>query len=198
MAEPTDSPPPARADARRNREAILEAGAALLAVQPDAGLGEIAKAAGVSRATIYRHFPDVDALRAALVDEAQGVGRSLLRERLPPMLGAKSTTPTADELLDLFREALPIEHRWTKMMAAEPMPDADFIEAFAPVGRALVKRGQTRGDFRADLDVDLVCEALITLAMFAVRKVHGEGLSVDRALEVVRIYLDGMAPAGRR
>lgn len=197
MGDVPNSAPRIRADARRNRDRILEAGATLLAVDSEASLGDIARAAGVSRATIYRHFTDVDALRAALLEEAEEVGRSLLRERLPPMLGAQSA-PTADELMALFREALPIEHRWTKLMASEPGPDKEFIDAFAPVARALVRRGQTRGDFRTDLDLDLVSESLITLAMFAVRKVHGEGMPVERALEIVRIYLDGMVPSNRR
>lgn len=186
-----------RADARRNRDRILEAGAALLAINPQASLGDIAQAASVSRATVYRHFADIESLRAVLVEEAHEVGRDLLRERLPPMLGSTEGS-VAEELLDLFRTALPMEHRWTKVMAAEPTPHAEFIEAFAPVGRALIKRGQARGDFRTDLDVDLVCEALITIGMFAVRKVHADGLSPDRALEVMRLYLEGMAPAGRR
>jgi len=194
--EDTTSAAP-RADARRNRDRILEAGATLLATDPSVGLGEIAQAAGVSRATIYRHFADVDALRAALFTEAEEVGRTLLREHIPPMLG-NTESATATEFLDLFRTALPMEHRWTKMMASEAHPDAGFIESFGPVARALVKRGQAKGDFRADLDLDMVCDALIALAMFAVRKVHADGVPVDRALDILRPYLDGMAPSLRR
>jgi TetR/AcrR family transcriptional repressor of mexCD-oprJ operon len=198
MPEPRDPcAPTPRADARRNRDRILQAGAELLAENSAATLGEIAQAAGISRATVYRHFTDVDALRAALLDEAQEVGRELLREHLPPMLGPTGSA-TADELLDLFRTMVPMEHRWTKMMAGESHPDDAFIESFAPVARGLVKRGQMRGDFRADLDLDLASEALISLAMFVVRKVHGEGVDVDRALGVMRIYLDGMVPRRAR
>lgn len=186
-----------RADARRNRDRILEAGAALLAADPQASLADIAVAAGVSRATVYRHFPEIESLRAALVDEAEEIGRDLLRERLPPMFGT-AAGPIVEEVLDLFRTALGMEHRWTKMMAGEPDPNADFVAAFAPVGRAVIKRGQARGEFRADLDVDLTCEALIAIGMFAVRKVHADGTSPDLALEPMRMFLDGMAPSNRR
>jgi AcrR family transcriptional regulator len=56
---------PQRADARRNRERILEAArAAFRARGPDASLEEIARGAGVGIGTLYRHFPN----RHALVD----------------------------------------------------------------------------------------------------------------------------------
>ena len=57
---------PQREDARRNRERILEAAGLLLAQSPSAHLGDIATAAGVSRSTIYRHFPNRESLIAGI------------------------------------------------------------------------------------------------------------------------------------
>lgn len=45
-----------RADARRSRAAILDAAFDVLNADPDAGLGTVAKAAGVTRQTVYAHF----------------------------------------------------------------------------------------------------------------------------------------------
>ena len=45
-----------RADAKENMERIVQAAMELLRAEPEAGLEEIAAAAGVSRSTIYRHF----------------------------------------------------------------------------------------------------------------------------------------------
>ena len=54
----------ARADARRNIAAILDAAEDCLVRNPEATVAEIAKAAGVGRVTLYGHFPT----RADLVE----------------------------------------------------------------------------------------------------------------------------------
>jgi AcrR family transcriptional regulator len=57
-----------RADARRNREAVIAAARQLFADQGlDAQMPDVAKAAKVGVGTVYRHFPTKDDLIAALV-----------------------------------------------------------------------------------------------------------------------------------
>lgn len=56
-----------RADARRSITAILDASVALLGRQPYASMEEIARAAGVSRQTIYTHYPSRDVLVRAVM-----------------------------------------------------------------------------------------------------------------------------------
>jgi AcrR family transcriptional regulator len=61
---------PLRADARRNRERIVEAARAVFAHQGgEAQIDDIARAAGVGVGTVYRHFPHKDALLGELVTE---------------------------------------------------------------------------------------------------------------------------------
>ncbi|MEU4520908.1 helix-turn-helix domain-containing protein [Amycolatopsis sp. NPDC024027] len=64
-----------RADARRNRDQILAAAKAIFAASgPDAPMEEIARAAGVGVGTLYRRFPDRDALiRAVAMDNFERV-----------------------------------------------------------------------------------------------------------------------------
>ena len=59
-----------RADARRNREAVIAAAKKLFADQGlDAQMPDVAKDANVGVGTVYRHFPTKDDLIGALVAE---------------------------------------------------------------------------------------------------------------------------------
>jgi AcrR family transcriptional regulator len=60
---------PLRADARRNLELILEAARAAFAERGlDVGVEEIARRAGVGKATFFRRFPSKDALILAVLE----------------------------------------------------------------------------------------------------------------------------------
>jgi AcrR family transcriptional regulator len=72
-----------RADAARNLNAVLETGARLLADDPGASVAAIATAAGVDRRTVYRQFPNRDALLCAVFHaKLDAVDEVLTRSRL--------------------------------------------------------------------------------------------------------------------
>jgi AcrR family transcriptional regulator len=59
-----------RADARRNRERILQAAAEVFGEQGvEAQMDDVARRAGVGVGTVYRHFPNKDVLMGELVKE---------------------------------------------------------------------------------------------------------------------------------
>ena len=99
--------PRERADAARNRERIVNSARALFAERGAANvsLDEVARAAGVGKATLFRRFGDRQALFLALLDEHERD----LQERLlrgPPPLGPPAEPRArlhafADALLDL-------------------------------------------------------------------------------------------------
>ncbi len=97
---PGQAPTRERADARRNRERVLRAARDLLATDPvGTTMEDVARAAGVGKATLYRRFPDKAAIAAALLDEHERA----LQERLlhdPPPLGPGA--PPAERLAAFY------------------------------------------------------------------------------------------------
>jgi AcrR family transcriptional regulator len=67
-APDTQTPKPLRADARRNRERIIEAARTVFAERGvEAQMDDVACEAGVGVGTVYRHFPNKEALLGELV-----------------------------------------------------------------------------------------------------------------------------------
>ena len=64
--QPAAVPETRRADAERNVLRIQEAAIRLWAEEPNAGVADVAAAAGVGRATLYRHFPTRESLLEAI------------------------------------------------------------------------------------------------------------------------------------
>jgi AcrR family transcriptional regulator len=102
------APPAERADAARNRARVLAAAAELFRSREDpraVTMDDIARAAGVGRATLYRRYPDVGSIAEALLGEDERE----LQERL--MRGAPPLGPGAPpaERLAAFYAAM-VEH----------------------------------------------------------------------------------------
>src|SRR6478752_6584685 len=72
-----------RADADRSVLAIRQAALEALASDPDASMAEIARRAGVVRATIYAHFPTRESLLDAVMEDATGQVAQAIREAEP-------------------------------------------------------------------------------------------------------------------
>jgi AcrR family transcriptional regulator len=94
---------PLRADARRNRDALVEAAAKVFAVSGvDAPIKDIADAAGVGVGTFYRRFPKrSDLIFAVLrfeVDSCAGAAESLATQYAP----FEALTLWIDRFLDLI------------------------------------------------------------------------------------------------
>ncbi|MGH2985273.1 MAG: TetR family transcriptional regulator [Solirubrobacterales bacterium] len=83
-----DSPRPReRADAARNRARVLEAAARLLAESDgrELTMEQVAAAAGVGKATVYRRYPDVPSIALALLDEHERELQDELLRGAPPL-----------------------------------------------------------------------------------------------------------------
>jgi AcrR family transcriptional regulator len=140
---------PLRADARRNRERVLEAGREAIAEHGlDAQMDDIAARAGVGVGTVYRHFPTKEALLEALVGErwrtlAEGAGPAF--EADDPWEGLKDF---------LWRSARMHEQNraWCQLAAAATFEyGRDEQQELIHVTGELVKRAQKAGLVRPDL-----------------------------------------------
>ncbi|MGM7647801.1 TetR/AcrR family transcriptional regulator [Nocardia sp. JW2] len=95
------APPPERTDAARNRAKVLAAAADLFATRDPrtVTMDDIAKAAGVGRGTLYRRYPDRNAIAVALLDEHErAIQEQLLRGEPPLGPGA----PPAERLAAFY------------------------------------------------------------------------------------------------
>jgi AcrR family transcriptional regulator len=63
-----------RADARLNRQAVIDAAVELLTADPEASIQEIADRSGLGRTTVYRHFANREALFEGLIEEVLSEG----------------------------------------------------------------------------------------------------------------------------
>src|SRR5437763_16968657 len=72
-----------RADAERSISSIIDAALEALASDPDASMAEIARRAGVVRATVYMHFPTREALLDAVMEHAVAEVAEATREADP-------------------------------------------------------------------------------------------------------------------
>jgi TetR/AcrR family transcriptional repressor of mexCD-oprJ operon len=138
-----------RADARRNITAILDAALTCLSRDPDVSIGEIAKAAGVGRVTLYGHF----ASRAELVDAAFA---RILQQADQALAAVDTSGDPRHALTDLIASSWRIVARFRALLvAAERELPAERIRAHHDQAlrhiRTLVARGQRDGVFRNDL-----------------------------------------------
>jgi len=151
-----------RADARRNRERILEAAREVFAAQGiDAPMSAVARRAGVGVATLYRRFPTRDGLAAAAFAEQLDLCAAAFDEALADpdpghglyaLLEKVCTTQVTDRgFASVFRDQFPsaLDHGHERDCAEERLT-------------LLVQRAREAGQLRDDFD-----PADITLLLLA-------------------------------
>jgi AcrR family transcriptional regulator len=142
-------PRPLRADARRNREAILKAARKVFARDgAGAQMDDVARRAGVGVGTVYRHFPTKEALLDALVADRVTQLAAFLAEALEdedPFRGLRNALGRGAELASRDRATTELFTRRGPQVAGAPFDDM--------LGRTeeLVRRAREAGQVRADL-----------------------------------------------
>lgn len=176
---------PMRADARRNAEKVLAAAREAFAEGGEStALEQIARRAGVGIGTLYRHFPNRQALLEALyVKEVEEVSRSASEletadpwdalngwfERLIGYLATKRAL--ANELLNYLDQDAPL---FQECRAA-------LYEAGSP----LLERAQAAGAVRADVEFSDVMHMVVGIAKIPTTE-------PGQTDHILRIALDGL------
>lgn len=154
-----------RSDAAKNRTALLDAARAELHRDPDASLDTIAAAAGLTRRSVYSHFPSREALIAELA--AHGAAR---------VAAAVDAIHDADPVLDLALVGRlvwdDVEHvrAMTRSVVRGPLREQILSGSLGPVHTRIVtdvELAARTGAGRTDLQPEVVAR-LIEGAAFAV------------------------------
>jgi len=181
-----------RADAARNRVAIVEAAREVFAEQGvDAPLDEIARRAGTGNATLYRRFPTrgdlVGAVFAeAMVEHLQAVEAGLADA--DPWRGFASYVEAVGAMQARDRGIADLV-----TMDLSPAPEIEELRSRAFDGLVrLVDRAHTAGVLRADFTTEDVVLLLMANAGL-VERTHGIG--TEASARLVHVLLDGFRAA---
>ncbi|MEV5010264.1 TetR/AcrR family transcriptional regulator [Streptomyces sp. NPDC056159] len=142
-----------RKDARRNKEALLDAAAAVFVTSGvEAPVRDIATKAGVGLGTIYRHFPT----RADLIIAVYRHQVDACAEAGPTLLAASPTPHAAlGRWISLFVDFLATKHGLAAVLqsdnAAFDTLHAYFLDRLVPVCAQLLKAAAAAGEIRSDI-----------------------------------------------
>lgn len=186
------------------KQAVLESATRLLAVNPRASMGEIAAAAGISRATLHRLFPSRDALLEA-------IGLLAIDRISAAFASARLDEGSVPEALQrLVAAVIPAVHQFAFLISEMQFEENEALTAgdaaLQDETERLMRRGQTEGSIRVDLPAPWLAYALSGLLLGA-EEAERRGAIAPR--ETARLVLesflsgaatgrpDSLAPASR-
>jgi len=170
--------------------AIVDSAAAIMAERGGAvSMNEIASAAGVSRATLYRYFPHREALLHTMVTTSI--------EELAARIADADVRgiPVEQAIARLVRGFIAVGSKYIALSSGgyertDEHPDADALLT-EPV-RELFRRGIADNSLRADLAPELLTDLLSGLIKAALRMTADGRVGVEEAAAaVIAVFLDG-------
>jgi AcrR family transcriptional regulator len=178
---------PLRADARQNYQRLIAAAGTAIAEQgANVSLEEVAKRAGVGIGTLYRHFPNRQALLEAVYREQVDANCARGRE-------LQATQPPA-EALTLWLHSLLIHNLTMRglkeaLMAGEISPQTSECKALMhSVGGELLSAAQAAGAVRPDIEITDLLRLTHSIALMVEPGPEG----ITRAERVFEVMIAGL------
>ncbi|WP_041542714.1 TetR/AcrR family transcriptional regulator [Catenulispora acidiphila] len=190
---PSAAERPLRADARRNRQRVLEAAAQAFAADgPAVPLDEIARRAGVGAGTVYRHFPTKEELLAAVLIARMETMLAEVRGALAkpdpgPAFYASFVAMTLDA-----RDKTDLAEALTSHGIDVRAATGEIAGALKAALADLLRRAQDAGAVRADVGVEDL-HALVIGAIAAARSAP-----LADVPRVAGLVADGLRPRPSR
>jgi AcrR family transcriptional regulator len=176
---------PKRADARRNYEKVLAAAREAFAEGGEStSLEEIARRAGVGIGTLYRNFPNRQALlEAVYVDEVEEVCRSAaeLHDGDP----WEALTAWIDRFMAYLSTKRALAHELLDYLGQDAELFTTCRASLFAAGEPLLQRAQEAGVVRPDVTIADVIQMMVGIGKIPSR----EPGQTDR---VLRLVLDGL------
>jgi TetR/AcrR family transcriptional repressor of mexCD-oprJ operon len=148
-------------------------------------MSDVAAAAGVARATLYRYF----ATRAVLLDELARLAVARAGDRLAS--ARVDEVGAAEGVARAVRAMIDVGDLFVVLARERVRPDADAYDRtlLAPL-RRLVERGQKAGELRGDIPAPWLSESLVGLvvAVLSARPASGRE---DAAAAATSLFLEG-------
>ncbi|MEV4643170.1 TetR/AcrR family transcriptional regulator [Actinoplanes sp. NPDC049548] len=179
---------PLRADARRNRERLLEVAVrAFTTGGSDVPLETIARTAGVGIGTLYRHFPT----REALVEAAYRSELDRLCASAPELLRTHGPDAALRAWMDRFVDYMTTKRGMSDalrlVIASGGNPYAHSRDLLVAALTPLLAAGAEAGTLRDDVPVLDVLTALSGVALAA-----GEPAQREQAGRLLDLLVDGL------
>jgi TetR/AcrR family transcriptional regulator, mexCD-oprJ operon repressor len=186
-------PAPRQALQQRVAAAILDGAAQIFALQgAQASMSDVAEAAGVARATVYRYFPNretlLDELARAAVSDVDARLESARIDEVAPEEGVARAVRALVDVGDCF-VLLTRERRRSD-------PEQFERRLIQPL-RRLFERGQASGDIRDDITSARLTESLIGLIVGVLTSTPLLGRE-DMTATISGLFLDGARARGPR